>query len=86
MKIQSHCRKRHKSRKSQNLKNKSYNLTTLTDSLNNTNRNLFFIFRKKIKLTNNNSTATILEHDYFSELGLVEGVVLKKGSSIRFKI
>ena len=58
----------------------------ITSSLSNKNRNYLFICRKKIKLTNNNSTATNPELNYSPELALVEGVVLKKGSSIRFKI
>ena len=59
----------------------------ISSSLNNTKGNLFFIFRKKIKLTNNNSTATNPEKNWSSdELAFVEGDVLKKGSSIRFKI
>ena len=57
-----------------------------SSSLNNTNRNYLFICRKKIKLTNNNSTATSPKNYVSNELALVEGVVLKKGSSIRFKI
>jgi hypothetical protein len=39
-----------------------------------------------IQLTSNNSTATNPEENVSAELALVEGVVLKKGSSIRFKI
>jgi hypothetical protein len=47
---------------------------------------ILFIYRKWIQLTNNNSTATNTNKWTRDQLALVEGVVLKKGSSIRFKI
>ena len=85
--MQPHFRKKsHKLRNIKSRKNKLYHTKRLTASLNNTNRNHLFICRKWIELTNNNSTATNPEQSVSSELALVEGVVLKKGSSIRFKI
>ena len=85
--MQPHFRmKSQKLRKIKSRKNKLYHTKRLTASLKNTNRNFLFICRNKIKLTNNNSTAINPEQNTSYDLALVEGVVLKKGSSIRFKI
>ncbi len=50
-----------------------------------TNRKYFFIVRNEIILSNNNSRATNPQGSPTCALALVEGVVSKKGSWIRFK-